>query len=264
MRAYLHHFGYEFRAGVRDRSLMLLNYLFPFVFFVLAGAFMSGINPGFTEYMIPAMTVFAIMSCFLLGMPSTLVSARDAGVFRSYRINGVPGWATLGIPVIANTIHMAAITVIIGIVGSLAMKAELPGRIDIFVLAWILGVAAISGAGALISVISGSSVSATLIAQVVFIPSMILGGLMTPPGALSPVLSRIAYLWPASHIMRVFRLAPGWGASALVLGFGALLALACAAYLYEWDPKNRRAMKYKLVGLAALVPYIIAAATLTS
>ena len=50
MRAYLYHFVYEFRTGVRDKSLMLFNYLFPILFLALAGTLMSGINPDFKGY----------------------------------------------------------------------------------------------------------------------------------------------------------------------------------------------------------------------
>jgi hypothetical protein len=142
MNAYLHHFSYEFRAGVRDKSLMFMNYLFPLAFFALAGALMSGINPGFNQYMIPAMSVFAVMSCFLLGMPSSLVASRDAGVLRSYRINGVPGWTSLAMPVAANVIHMAVITGTISLIGSVAMSAQLPDHVGVFVLGWVLGTAA--------------------------------------------------------------------------------------------------------------------------
>jgi ABC-2 type transport system permease protein len=260
MNAYLHHFSYEFRAGVRDKSLMFMNYLFPLAFFALAGALMSGINPGFNQYMIPAMSVFAVMSCFLLGMPSSLVASRDAGVLRSYRINGVPGWTSLAMPVAANVIHMAVITGTISLIGSVAMSAQLPDHVGVFVLGWVLGTAAIAGLGALVSVIAGSSRSATLLAQLVFIPSIILGGLMTPPDALSKGLTTIAKLWPATEMMNVLRTSDGWWISAVALGLGAVLAFVAAAMLYEWDPKNQRPARRKLIAVVALLPYVAVAA----
>jgi hypothetical protein len=82
---------------------------------------------------------------------------------------------------------------------------------------------------------------------------------MTPPDVLPPALSKVAYLWPASHIMRVFRHTSGWGASAIVLALGAVLAFVSAAVLYEWDPKNQRPARYRLIAVIALIPFCISA-----
>ena len=35
MTAFVSHLSYDFRTGLRDRSLMLMNYLFPLFFFVM-------------------------------------------------------------------------------------------------------------------------------------------------------------------------------------------------------------------------------------
>ena len=47
MSAFLNHFTYEFKSGIRNRSLLLLNYLFPLGFYVMMGLVMTAINPGF-------------------------------------------------------------------------------------------------------------------------------------------------------------------------------------------------------------------------
>jgi ABC-2 type transport system permease protein len=259
MIAYLHHFGYEFRGGVRDRSHMLLNYLFPLAFFLLAGALMGNINPAFRDTMIPAMVMFAVMSCFLLGMPSSLVASRDVGVLRSFRINGVPGWTTITMPVVADAIHMLVVTLLIGVIGAVAMSAVVPASAGQFILGWVLGVASTAGVGALIAVVASSSRATILLAQLIFIPSIILGGLMMPPEVLSPSLARISSVLPAAHAMRVFEAQAGWQWSAVVLATGAILAFSMTGLLYEWDTRNQRPARTKLLAITALVPYVVAA-----
>ncbi len=49
MSAFIHHLAYDFRTGIRDRSKLLMFYLFPLVFFALMGGLMSSVNPGFTN-----------------------------------------------------------------------------------------------------------------------------------------------------------------------------------------------------------------------
>ena len=129
MSAFVHHLAYDFRTGIRDRSKLLMFYLFPFVFFFVVGAFMVQINPGFRAVMIPGMVLFAHMSSVLLSLPSALVQAREAGVFRSYRINGVPSGSIMAIPVIGALVHMAIVTLVIAVAGARLYGGAAPASI---------------------------------------------------------------------------------------------------------------------------------------
>ena len=102
MTAFIYHLEYDFYNGLRDRSLLLMNYLFPLALFFMMGALFANINPAFHETMIPAMIIIAVMTSTLLGMPNPIVSSREAGVFRSYKINGVPAASILSIPVLSS------------------------------------------------------------------------------------------------------------------------------------------------------------------
>ena len=54
MTALISHFAFEFRTGIRNKQLLLLNYLFPLGFYVMMGFFMTEINPTFKLSMVPA------------------------------------------------------------------------------------------------------------------------------------------------------------------------------------------------------------------
>jgi ABC-2 type transport system permease protein len=257
--AFIHHVVYEFRSGLRDRSHLLLTYLFPLVFFALIGGIMTKLNPFFLKVMIPAMSVFALMSSFLLSEPSGLVSQREGGVLRSYRINGVPGWAALAAPLAANIGHLALVTVIISLAGRYVFGAALPADLGRFVLVWIAAAAAHAALGALIAVIASSSRSVVLVSQLLFIPSIMLGGLMMPAQILPPALARLSLLFPASHAMRAFGGGNGWETATAILGLGALLASVSALLLYDWEPKSGRPAARKFLALAALLPYAVPA-----
>ena len=47
MTAFINHFSFEFRTGIRNKQLLLMNYLFPLGFFLMMGFVMAGINPLF-------------------------------------------------------------------------------------------------------------------------------------------------------------------------------------------------------------------------
>lgn len=255
MSAFSHHLGYEFKAAIRDRSHLFMNYLFPLAFFALVGAFMPRLDPSFAGRVVPAMAVFALMCSYLLLLPSNLVDARESGLLRSYRICGVPAQAAIAAPALSALGHMAIVTLLIAAAAAAAMGAPMPPNAAYFGLAWLASAAATAGLGALIGVVSSSGRMATLVAQCVYIPSIMLGGLMMPPGALPPSLERIALLLPATHAMRAFAGGPGAAVSLAALAVGSVLAFALALGLFEWDGANARPSARKLLGLAALLPY---------
>lgn len=86
MNAFINHFLFEFRTGIRNKTLLLMNYLFPLGFYAMMGLIMAGINPLFRETMIPAMSIFAVLAATILGLPDPLVTAREAGIFRTIRL----------------------------------------------------------------------------------------------------------------------------------------------------------------------------------
>ena len=95
MNAFVCHFQFEFRSSIRNRTKLAVNYLLPLGLYALMGPIMGPIIPGFREIMIPAMVGVAILAATTLTLPEPLVMAREVGVFRSYKINGVPASSIL-------------------------------------------------------------------------------------------------------------------------------------------------------------------------
>jgi ABC-2 type transport system permease protein len=266
MTAFFYHLTYDFRTGLRDRSLMLMNYLFPLFFYALMGALMGGINPGFLKTMIPAMIVIAMMTGEVLGLPNPIVSARELGIFRSFKINGVPALNIVTVPVISSMLHTIVVTAIITATAPVLFKAPLPMDWGYFILVALLANFALAGAGVLIGIVSPNSRSTILVAQLIFLPSMMLSGMMFPTSQLPETLRRIALLLPATHAMNAwsslaYGLTPAIEptASMVVLLLGGLLSFCLALYLFSWDNQNRRRQRAWMIALVALLPYLASA-----
>ncbi len=263
MSAFTYHLSYDFKTGIRDRSKLLMFYLFPLVFFFVVGAFMAQINPGFRQTMVPGMILFAFMSSVLLVLPSGLVQARESGVFRSYRINGVPAGSIMTSPVIGAMVHMAVVSAVITVAGTRLFGGAAPAHTGGFVAAALLAFLTYAGLGVLIGVAAGNANVAILVSQLLYIPSILLGGIMVPPSVMPSVFQRIGLLLPASHAMRVFGgLAYGgaapWG-SLGVLAASILLSFMLAALLFEWDSRAAEPSRKAYAALLALLPYAAAA-----
>ncbi len=262
MKAFINHFSFEFRTGIRNQTLLLLNYLFPLGFYAMMGLIMPELNPTFLETMVPAMVVFAVLASTLLGLPEQFVTAREAGIFRSYKVNGVPAISILVIPALTTVFHMAIITVIITVTAPLFFDAPAPVDWFGFVLTFLALAFTCAGLGALIGVVSSDSRMTVLWAQLIFLPSMLLGGMMIPYGDLPETAGRVSRLFPATMAMNAFRglamdLTADFSAtgSLLVLLAGGLTAFGLAIYLFNWDRRNATQRGHPLMALLVLVPF---------
>jgi ABC-2 type transport system permease protein len=264
VNAFANHFSFEFRTGIRNKNLLLLFYLFPLGFYLLMGLIMPQINPMFLETMIPAMVVFAILAATMLGLPDPLVTAREAGILRSYKINGVPAASILAIPALTTMLHLTLTIGIITVTAGLFFDAPLPVDWWGFVLTFVLAAFACAGLGVLIGVISPSTRTTVLWSQLIFVPSMLLGGLMLPYSMLPEAAGKVAQFLPAAHAMNAFRgLAFGlerdfdpW-ISVGVLAANGVLAFGLALYLFNWDRRNATQRGHPLMALLVLLPNLI-------
>lgn len=264
MTAFTNHFSFEFRTGVRNKTLLLMNYLFPLGFYLMMGFVMTEINPTFQDIIIPSMVVFAILAATLLGLPDPLVNARENGIFRSYRINGVPATSILFIPALTTMLHLLLVSAIIVVSAPLLFDAPSPTNWLSFTLVFLAMAFASAGLGILIGVISPNSRTTVLYSQIIFIPSMLLGGLMLPYSMLPDVAGKISQILPATQAMNAFNgLAMGQEASfsptgsLMLLFISGLLAFGLAIYLFSWDSHNTARRGHPALALLALFPYAL-------
>ena len=264
MTAFIHHFSFEFRTGIRNKQLLLMNYLFPLGFYLMMGFVMTEINPLFTETMAPAMVVFAVLAATLLGIPDPLVNARENGIYRSYKINGVPATSILVIPALTTVMHLTIVALMISATAGPLFDAPLPVNWWNYFLVFAGFAFAKAGLSVLIGVIAPNSRVTVLYSQLFFIPSILLGGLMIPFTMLPEAAGVFARLLPATQAMNAFNaLAMGqpaafqpWASTASLFAAG-LLAFALAVILFSWDSRNTERRGHPLMALLYFLPFAI-------
>ena len=264
MSAFTNHFSFEFKTGLRNPTLMLMNYLFPIAFYLLMGLIMVQINPGFKETMIPGMVIFSIMVSTILGLPGPLVESREAGIYRSFKINGVSALSILTVPTLSTIFHSLIVSLIIAITAGPLFDAAVPTSWLSLILLTLLFAFTFGGLGMLIGVISTNSRSTVLWSQLIFLPSMLIGGLMMPLAFLPPAVQAFAGLLPTTYAIQA---AMGFAYQAetiidptvcvLVLTAAGLLSVFLANYLFSWDTQNSARRGHPALALLVLLPFIV-------
>jgi ABC-2 type transport system permease protein len=263
MSAILNHFTFDFKTGLRNPSAMLINYLFPLAFYGMMGGVMTKINPGYTNMLLPSMVIFALMVPTILGLPGPLVEAREAGIFRSFKINGVPVLSILSIPAISTIFHALIVAIIISITAVPVFGGLAPASWQNLALIAILTALVFGSIGALIGVVAKNSRSIVLYSQLIFLPSILLGGLMIPIDMLPQSVQTFSGLLPTTYAMQALmayayqqKTVYDPQTCVIVLVVGGLLAMGLAIYLFNWDSHNQARRGTPLLALIALLPYI--------
>jgi ABC-2 type transport system permease protein len=266
MNAFAYHFGFEFKTGLRNSNLLMINYLFPIGFYLAMGLVMTRINPPFREALVPAMALFAILTSTILGMPGPLVEAREAGVFRSFKINGVPPLSILLVPALTTIFHGMIAALLVAFTAPLLFDGAAPQSWPALVAVLIVTAFACGGIGALISVVSTNNRATVLWSQLIFLPTMLLGGLMVPLNVLPPSILPLSGLLPTTYAMQAIQslayrqptvIAP-WAALG-VLAACAVLSFGMATYLFNWDTRNASRRGHPAMALIAWIPFVAAA-----
>ena len=123
---------------------------------------------------------------------------------------------------------------------------------------------ATAGMSVVIGVVSANSRVVILWSQLVFIPSMLLGGIMIPYGELTPGVARASQLLPATQAMNAFsELAMGnvggfnpWVSIAALLLSGAM-GFGLALFLFSWDRHHTLRRGHPALGFLVMVPYVL-------
>jgi ABC-2 type transport system permease protein len=264
MTAYLNHLSFEFKTGLRSQTQLLMNYLFPLGFYAMMGLVMTQVNPLFPKTIVPAMVIVSVMAATLLGLPGPLVESREAGIYRSFKINGVPAVAILAMPVLSTIFHVFIVTLIITATAPAFFGGAAPSDWTGFVVVTVVTAFTCSAIGALIGVIAKDARSTVLWSQAIFLPSMLLGGLMMPLNLLPVSIARVAAILPPTHAMQAY-LGLAFQQQTMfdpvrslaILAVSGLLAFGLAIYLFNWDSRNDARRGHPIMALLVLIPYVI-------
>jgi ABC-2 type transport system permease protein len=170
----------------------------------------------------------------------------------------------MSIPALTTMLHLTLVTVVITFTAPLLFNAPIPINWLNFIVVFLSITFASACISVLIGVISPSSRMTVLWSQIIFVPSMLLGGLMLPYSFLPDVAAKASRFLPATHAMNAFNsLAMGkvadfspWG-SVLVLIISGILAFLLALFLFSWDSRNTKRRGNTLMALFVLLPYVI-------
>jgi ABC-2 type transport system permease protein len=204
MKILLEHLVIQFKIDFRDKGNLMTYYLVPLVFYLVMGAVFSSINPETKDTLSASMTIFAVTMGAVLGMPAPIVRMRESGVLRGLKVSGVPSWSVFLMQAVSTGIHLTLVALIIFFTAPPLFDAVWPQNSLAYLVTLAVLIFASLGIGLLIGVLARSQAMAMMLSQAIFLPTMMLSGIMFPSGLLPQPLRLAGYLFPGTYVMQAF------------------------------------------------------------
>ena len=133
-----------------------------------------------------------------LGLPPSLVETYGSDVKKVYKANGVPLYLGLVTMFLSAFVNLMISCVVIVLLAPILFEATLPIQLPFFFLALAIYIIVSLSIGSVLGLTVKNQAKLTMIAQLVFLPSIMLSGIMFPIDLLPDFLEAIGRIFPAS------------------------------------------------------------------
>lgn len=234
MTAFLYEIILHLKLSIRSKELLVHFYIVPFIFYVFIGKIFTSIDPNSYKTIAAVMTVFAVTMGGVLGSPYPLVEFYGSENKKAYQVGHIPLWTMAVGNCICVFFHLFLVSMIIFATAPFLFDAPIPSNLTEYFITLILLIIASLCIGMLFGLFFQNASQMGMIGQLVFLPSIMLSGIMFPITMLPNALQKIGNIFPAT-----------WGFRSmcddtLILGHIAplLFVIVIASLISAWKLKR--------------------------
>jgi ABC-2 type transport system permease protein len=203
MKAFLYGVLLQWKLDLRNKGILITYYVVPLVFFGFMGMIFTSINPMAKDTLLQTMTIFAFTMGSFLGTPIPLVELYSSDIRKAYKVGGIPLWAGAINNFLSAFVHLFITGLIIYVVAPLAFGAKLPANPVFYFLSSAVLLITCLGIGTTLGLYITSTSKLTMVSQLLFLPSLMLSGIMFPTDMLPKALTYVGYAFPATWGFKV-------------------------------------------------------------
>lgn len=197
MNGFLYGVALQCKLDIRSKSLLVTCYIVPLIFFLLMGGIFTSVMPEMGSTLIQSMTVISVSMGAFTGLPPSLIETYGSDIKKVYKANGVPIYLGLVTMFLSTFVHLMVSSVVIVLFAPILFEATLPTHLPSFFFALAIYNIASLCIGSVLGIIVKSEAKLTMIAQLVFLPSIMLTGIMFPVDLLPDFLEVTGRFFPA-------------------------------------------------------------------
>jgi ABC-2 family transporter len=247
MHAALQQLRISLMLHYRNKMALIYSYLFPLSFLLAFYVLYRYERVVLARHMGELLTVSVLGgACF--GLPTTLVSERERGVWRRYRLTPV-STASLVLSVIGARYFILMTAGLLQLAVALALGMPWPQHpVDLWIVFTFVSFAFI-GLGLVMAMTADNVPAVQALGQCIFLPMLIIGGVAVPLATLPDWAQHLSQFFPGRYAVQALQaciLGPGLGTTGfellalLIIGTGGAIA---GAKMFRWDAQQRFARR---------------------
>jgi len=232
----------------RNRMAMLYGYLFPSVFLLAFYVLYRYERVPLVRHMGELLTV-TILGGACFGLATTLVSERERGVWRRYRLAPVSTGALIVSTLVARYVLLVTAG-LLQLALAMGLGMPLPDHPVQLLVAFSLAAFAFLGLGLVIAMLADNVPAVQALGQTIFLPMLIIGGVAVPLTSLPDWALHLSAYFPGRYAVEAIQATVnGAGLGAVNFSLLALVLIGTAACvagagMFRWDAKQRFATRH--------------------
>lgn len=251
------------RITLRNKTFLFFSLVMPMgIFFAFCGILAGGKPERVTFWMGPILS-FTVMGTFW-GLSMQLVSWREQGILRRFRLAPIPASSMIASSILANYALILP-TIFLQLFGAVFIYhvTNFGNLISLFAF-MILGIASFGALGLIVASVTNTMQETQIINQLLWFALIFLSGATVPLSVLPWIARRIGLFLPATYLVSglqramVYRQAVfSLGAEMISLAAWAALAFIVSSLLFRWEPEAKLPRNAKLWAVATILPFIL-------
>lgn len=198
MNAFAYGIFLQWKLDIRNKGIVLTYYIVPLVFYAFMGGIFTSIDPDAKLTIIQSMTIFAVTMGAFLGSPTPLVELYRSDIKKAYQVGGIPLYIAMINNLLSGFIHLFVVSLVIFFAAPLIFNAAIPGHLLLYFLNLTFFIFTCLLIGTVLGLFVKNINRLTMVSQLLFLPSIMLSGIMFPASMLPELFQYVSKIFPAS------------------------------------------------------------------
>jgi ABC-2 type transport system permease protein len=251
------------RLALRNRAFIFFGFIFPLVILIPVLAYFARYAPAAISYALASILAITVMGSFQ-GLSIQLVTFREQGILRRFRVAPVGPGAMLASSILSNYIMtLPVVTIEFALARRIFHMSQWGNLGGAFVLI-TLGIITFAALGLIVASVTNSAQETQVINQLLWSSFLLLSGATLPLPILPIWVQRLSLFLPATYLVtgfeRVMVARVGVlevGTEIVALAVSAGLAFFLSQQLFRWEPEAKVGPRAKALATATLVPFLL-------
>ena len=252
------------RLALRNRLFIFFSLIMPLCFFFFYLSFLARGLLGPVKFFLGPVIALTVMGSFW-GLSSALVTFREQGILRRFRVAPVTEVDMLASSIVANyflTLPTLAVEIILA---RWIYHVTDFGNPVLLVILVTLGTVSFASLGLVVASVANTMQETQIICQIIWFALIFLSGATLPFTMIPLIVQRAATFLPATYLVLALQVAIGRHAdpghlflvTTTSLLAWAVLAFFVAAKLFRWESEEKVTRNAKVWAVATILPFIL-------